>query len=89
MFVGSPDADEVAQWAALRGWATQQGFECTRTPAGGGVRCVVATTAVLRGSCSPAQERILHDVDAAGLRCLSVDAAYGWMSGDSSPGRPA
>ncbi|MFF0817181.1 hypothetical protein ACFYVR_18780 [Rhodococcus sp. NPDC003318] len=86
LFVGSPGTDEVAQWAALRELATQRGFECTRTPTAGGVRYVVATAEVLGGSRSPAQERILHEIDATGLRYLSVHAAYGWMSDDSSPG---
>lgn len=74
LFIGHPDADEIAQWSALREFAPQRGWTPTRTFAPDETVWAVAASSVLERSGS-AESRIVDSVRSARIPCTTaVDA---------------
>jgi len=77
VLVGTPcDAAARAHWDAVQSWADEHGWLTTRDiPAAGDVWGAVATEEVLDGMCSPTEAKVIYDVRAAGIPCVSVHRA--------------
>lgn len=74
LFIGHPDADEVAQWSALREFAPQRGWTPTRRFEPDAVVWAVAATSVLERP-GTAEARVVDSVRDADIPCTTaVDA---------------
>jgi len=74
LFIGYPDADEIAQWSALREFAPQRGWTPTRTFAPGETVWAVAAGSVLERSGS-AEARVVASVRDANIPCTTATDA--------------
>lgn len=70
LFIGRPDADEVAHWSALRELAPQRGWKPTRTFEPGNVAWAVAAGSAL-SQVGPDAE-VIHSLREADIPCTSA-----------------
>lgn len=73
LFIGRPDASEVAQWSALLELAPQRGWKPTRKFAPGEVAWAVAANSALTQP-GPAAE-VIHSLREAQIPCTTAGDA--------------
>ncbi len=72
LFIGHPDAGEVAQWSALRDLAPQRGLVPTRKFEPGEVVWAVAPGGVLDSTTSGMSSRMVDALRAAHIPCTNA-----------------
>lgn len=72
LFIGHPDAGEVAQWSALRDLAPQRGLVPTRKFEPGEVVWAVAAGGVLDNTTSGTPARMVDALRAADIPCTTA-----------------
>jgi hypothetical protein len=70
LFIGRPDADEVAHWSTLRELAPQRGWKPTRTFEPGEVAWAVAAGSAFEQTGSTAE--VIHSLREAHIPCTSA-----------------
>lgn len=70
LFIGRPDADEVAHWSTLRELAPQRGWKPTRTFEPGEVAWAVAAGSAFEQSGATAD--VIHSLREADIPCTSA-----------------
>ena len=75
LFIGHPDAEEIAQWSALLDLAPQRGWVPTRTFEPGRVVRAVAAGSVLDRSGPSSQARMVDAMRDANIPCTNAHDA--------------